>query len=253
MSNKKILVVDDEASIRDLLKMALSKIGYKVHAATGAEDSFEILAQEQIPFIFIDLGLETMDGFELCERIRKERPDAIIYALSGHAGLFDSRDFKEAGFDGYEAKPIVLENIYTIVADAFEMINRLAKKSTAKVIKRILLIDDDDQFRKMLKTILEHEGYTVTEASSGEEGYMRYSEQRADLVITDMVMDGKNGIVTALDIKEENPYAKCIVISGGDWYGAGVEFEMAHAPGALTLKKPFERNAILKAIEQLQI
>jgi len=252
MNSRKILVVDDEASIRDMLKMAFNRAGYKVSTATCAEEALNILAQDPIPVIFIDLGLETMNGFELCERIRKDSPNSIIYALSGYAGLFDPRDFKEAGFDGYDSKPINIQNLYKVVKESFERIDQLAKSSTAKIIKRILIIDDDDPFRKMLRSMLENEGYSVSEASSGEEGYRLYSEQVVDLVITDIVLGGINGIETALEIKEKDPDARFIVISGGTWYGVGAEFEMARAIGALTLKKPFERKAVLQAIKQIQ-
>jgi len=250
--SRKILVVDDEAPIRDTIKMAFNRVGYKVSTAACAEEALELLAKKQFPVIFIDLGLETIDGFELCERIRKDCPDSIIYALSGYAGLFDPSDFKEAGFDGYDSKPINTQNLYKIVTNSFERIDQLAKSSADKVIKQILIIDDDDRFRKMLRSMLENEGYTVMEASSGEEGCRLYSEQIVDLVITDIVMGGINGIETALEIKEEYPDARFIVISGGNWYGADAEFEMANVLGALTLKKPFERKAILQAIKQLQ-
>ncbi len=252
MTNNKILIVDDEATIRNLLKVALGKKGYEVLEAPGAEDALEILEQEQIPVILIDLGLETMNGFELCERVRKDHPEAIIYALSGHVGLFGPQDFSEAGFNGFEAKPIVIENIYKIVKDSFEQIDRLAKNSSAKDIKRILVIDDDNQIREMLRQILEHEGYTVSDASSGEEGHIRFSEQPADLIIADLVMPGKSGIETALAIKEEYPTVNIILMSGCDWYGLDAEFEVAKALGAVTMKKPFQRKSILKAIKQIQ-
>jgi|GEM_PF-234297 CheY-like chemotaxis protein len=252
MNSSKILVVDDEAPIRNMLKMALNRVGYKVITATCAEEALDILAQDQIPVIFIDLGLDTMDGFELCERVRKDDSDAMIYALSGHAGLFDPQDFKEAGFDGYEAKPMIIENILEIVKDSFERIELLAKKSSVKVIKRILVIDDDDQLRKMLRKMLEYEGYAVSEASSGEEGCIRYSEQPADLIITDLVMPGKSGIETAVAIKEDYPDAKFILMSGCDWYGIDAEFEVAKSLGALTIKKPFEKKNMLTAIKQMQ-
>lgn len=160
-NNRKILVVDDEAPIRDMLKIALDRVGYKVSTATCAEEALELLAQGPFPVIFIDLGLETIDGFELCERIRKDSQTAVIYALSGYTGLFDPSDFKEAGFDGYDSKPINIQNLFKIVTDSFERIDQLAKSSTAKAIKRILIIDDDDQFRKMLHSMMENEGYAV--------------------------------------------------------------------------------------------
>jgi len=252
LTQKTILIVDDEAPIRNMLKMAFSRVGYQVRVASGAEDAINILEQDQIPVIFIDLGLDTIDGFELCELIRKDDPDAMIYALSGHAGLFDPQDFKDAGFDGYEAKPMVIEHILKIVKDSFERIELLAKKSSIKVIKRILIIDDDDQLRQMLRKFLEHEGYTVSEASSGEEGIVRFSELPADLIITDLVMPGKSGIETAVAIKEEYPDAKFILMSGCDWYGIDAEFEVAKSLGAITLKKPFEQKNIIEAIKQMQ-
>jgi len=49
--------------------------------------------------MFIDLGLESMNGFELCKNIRNNNPEAIIYALSGYTGLYEPQQFVEAGFD----------------------------------------------------------------------------------------------------------------------------------------------------------
>ena len=252
MKNNKILIVDDEAPIRNMLKMALRRVGYQVRVAGGAEEALDILEQDQIPVIFIDLGLETMDGFELCELVRKDAPEAMIFALSGHASVFDPQDFKDAGFDGYNTKPIKIEKLYKIVKESFEQIEQLATKSTVKIIKQILIIDDDDQLRTMLRNMLENEGYTVSEASSGEEGCKCFSEQPADLIITDLVMPGKSGIETAVAIKEEHPDAKFILMSGCDWYGIEAEFEVAKSLGAITVKKPFERKSILAAINNIQ-
>ena len=77
------IVVDDDASFRNMLEMAFNKAGYTICSTSNGEQAVEILKQESIPLMFIDLGLETMTGFELCERIRKDHPDAIIYALTG--------------------------------------------------------------------------------------------------------------------------------------------------------------------------
>lgn len=252
MTSGKILIVDDDASIRNLLSLALSRHGYEVLEAKGAEKALEILENEKIPIIFIDLGLETMDGFELCEIVRKDHANAIIYALSGYVNLFEPQDFKEAGFNGFEAKPIIMENIFKIVKDSFEQIDRLIKNSYVREIKRILIVDDEEQIRKMLSKMLEMEGYIVSDASSAEEGYLRFSEQPADLIITDLVMPGKSGIDMALNIKEENPDVNIILMSGCGWYGIEAEFDVAKALGAITLKKPIGRKAILRSIRQIQ-
>ncbi len=249
VETKKVLVVDDEEYIRDIVKIALSKADYIVHEAAGAEEALEILKQEQILVMFLDLGLDDMNGFELCEKIRKGNPDAIIYALTGHAGLFPPNEFKHSGFDEYFQKPFSPKDLIKIVNNSFEHIDRLAKRSQKKVIKHILIIDDDAKFRNMLRKMLEKEGYSISEACNGEEGILRFSEQHADLIIVDIDMPGKNGIETAVDIKEANPEAKFIVVSGLKWYGLEVEFDVARTLGAQVLEKPFERKAILEKIK----
>ena len=123
MNERKILVVDDEPLILDMLDDAFSKVGYSVFLATNEDEAFEILKQESIPLMFIDLGLETMSGFELCGRIRKNDPEAIIYALTGYAGFFEPQEMLEAGFDDYFAKPISLKDLYRAVKESFEKLD----------------------------------------------------------------------------------------------------------------------------------
>jgi DNA-binding response OmpR family regulator len=198
--------------------------------------------------MFIDLSLDlgTINGFELCEQIRKENPNAIIYALTGYAKLFDPHEFREAGFDDYFAKPVNVESIYQTLRNSFEKIDR------QNAIERILIIDDDDQFRKMLCKMLELEGYTVIEAPDGEEGIKRQSEQPADLIIIDIMIPGKDGIDTMLDIKDAFTEVKFIIVTGEIGYGTEAKLDMAKIFGARILKKPFERKEVIKVIEQLQ-
>ena len=250
MQEEIILVVDDERTVREMLEMAFDRAGYAVRSAASAEEALDILKQESITLMFIDLGLEKMNGFELCEHIRKNSPDAIIYALTGYAGLFGEHEVAEAGFDGYLGKPVRAENLYQITKDSFEKLNKV---KTRKVIKRILIVDDDERFRKMLRKTLEQEGYEVAEAADGNEAIDRHSEQSFDLTITDIIMPGKEGIETIIDIKNNDPEARFIVVSGSCWYGSDVEFEMAKILGARNFRKPFEREALLEAIKQIQI
>jgi len=114
------LVVDDEPIILNMLNDAFSKVGYSVFLATNADETFKILKKESIPFMFIDLGLEPMNGFELCKCIRKNHPEVLIYALTGYAGFYDPKEFLEAGFDGYFDKPISLQDLYRTVKESFE-------------------------------------------------------------------------------------------------------------------------------------
>jgi CheY-like chemotaxis protein len=123
MSARKILVVDDESIILDMLDDAFSKVGYSVFLARNADEAFEILKQESIPLMFIDLDLGSVNGFELCKNIRKDNPEAIIYALTGYTGFYKPQEFVEADFDGVLNKPISLEDLYRITKESFERID----------------------------------------------------------------------------------------------------------------------------------
>lgn len=80
---------------------------------------------------------------------------------------------------------------------------------------KILLIDDDDDFRKMLKTAMERAGHEVTEAVNGEDGHRIFAEHPHELVITDIFMPQKEGIHTIFDFRMAYPDLKIIAISGG--------------------------------------
>lgn len=249
MKERKILIVDDEHVVREMLEMAFNRAGYSVRSATCAEEALDILSQEPIPLMFIDLGLEKMNGFELCENIRMNNPGAIIYALTGFAGLFGDYEISEAGFDGYFAKPVSVETLYEVIKKSFIKLDRLTER---RAVRSILIADDDARFRKMLRQMLELEGYEVKEAANGNEAFLRYFERPCDLVITDIIMPEKEGIETMVDIKNKDPEARFIIISGSRWLGAEVEFDIAKSLGAQTLRKPFEREALLEAINQIR-
>lgn len=123
MCAKKILIVDDEPQILNLLEDALCKEGYSVYLASDANEAFEALKQETINLMFIDLGLESINGFELCKNMRKNYPKALIYALTGYSGFFDPQVFIAAGFDDYFDKPINLKDLYKTVKESFERVD----------------------------------------------------------------------------------------------------------------------------------
>lgn len=127
----------------------------------------------------------------------------------------------------------------------------LRRKSRKKTASRILIIDDEDQFREMIAKFLQLAGYEVVQAANGEEGVKLFFQEPADLVISDVIMPEKEGIETVIEIKKNFPEAQLIVVSGGGWYGTEIDFDMAHKLGALTLKKPFELKELSAAVAKL--
>jgi len=124
MSQKKVLVVDDEYMIRDLFEKAFKDAGYKILLADSAESAIDILKKESIMVMFLDLNLPGMSGIDLCKKIRKDNPLGIIYALTGHVDLFSILECRRAGFDDFFTKPADIKLILAAAEQAFEKIDR---------------------------------------------------------------------------------------------------------------------------------
>ena len=94
-------------------------------------------------------------------------------------------------------------------------------------MSRILLIDDDEAFRKMLHKILESAGYEVQDAANGKVALELYRQKASDLIITDLVMPEKEGIETIREFCRIHPGVKIIAISGGGRMNPKLNLAMA--------------------------
>ena len=116
---------------------------------------------------------------------------------------------------------------------------------------RILLIDDDDLFLKVVHVMLTTAGYDVQVAANGKIGVACYREQRSDVVITDILMPVGEGLETIEALKQFDPDVRIIAMSSG---GEG-EFgylQTAVAFGARRiLHKPFSRDDLLSTLADL--
>jgi len=127
---------------------------------------------------------------------------------------------------------------------------------------RILIVDDEEDVRIALKQVLERAGYEVTVAATGNEGLDVMKREGADLVITDVIMPGVDGIATAKKIREKYRDTRIIVISGGgrtapdpyepDAISTRSYLASASKAGAdQTLTKPFDRDELLRVVRDL--
>jgi len=121
-----------------------------------------------------------------------------------------------------------------------------------KQMYRILIIDDEEMIRRILRRMLETEGFEVADAPDGRVGMRLQRESPADLVITDLIMPEKEGLETIKELREEFPQVKIIAISGGGWIAADPYLVTAKRIGAdRTLAKPMERKSLLAAVREL--
>ncbi len=116
----------------------------------------------------------------------------------------------------------------------------------------VLIVDDEDQIRKLLRTTLERAGYEVIEGSTGKDALQQYRTHQVDLVIMDILMPDKDGLESILELRQEFPDAKVIAITGvNDKIGILNFLEVARMLGAKrTLRKPFELDELVKAVNE---
>lgn len=106
MSNKKILVVDDEQNIRDIFQAFLRDMGYTVASAIDGIDALEKISKEKFDLYIVDIYMPRMGGLELISRLKELQPSAVIIVTTGYSGLdVDFRSIRQSAFM-YLAKPI---------------------------------------------------------------------------------------------------------------------------------------------------
>lgn len=103
----RILVVDDEATIRETVKLNLEKEGYEVVTAADGSDALEKARSEDFDLIILDLMLPELDGLTVCRVIRREQ-DTPIIMLTARTGEMDKIVGLESGADDYVVKPFSL-------------------------------------------------------------------------------------------------------------------------------------------------
>lgn len=121
---KKILVVDDEDAIRDILVEAFQGAGYIVKSAKSAEKALDILRDDSIMVMYLDLKLPGMSGNELCQNIRMHNPLAFVCAITGYTDLFGLLECRKAGFDDFFKKPVTLSLLLESAKGAFQRLER---------------------------------------------------------------------------------------------------------------------------------
>src|SRR5262249_42088118 len=115
-----ILVVDDEAQIRNTLRGVLSDEGFDVLEAENGQTALEVLATQEPRLAIVDIWMPEMDGIELVQRMRSRAPGVPIIVISGHGTIETAvRVIRDGAFDFLE-KPFQLDSLLRVVGRALD-------------------------------------------------------------------------------------------------------------------------------------
>ena len=153
----KILVIDDERSIRRALREILEFENYEVHEAENGKEALSKIAETTFDIVFCDIKMPQMDGIEVLEEIQKQKPDVPVVMISGHGNIETAVEaIKKGAFDFIE-KPLDLNRILVTVRNAGERTSLVEEtkvlKSTVKRFKGSSIIGETEDVIKIKEMI----------------------------------------------------------------------------------------------------
>ncbi len=202
----KILVVDDEMLICDLLRVGLSGHQHEVFIATNGEEALKVFRSEHPRITLLDIDMPEMNGIQVLRRIRAEDPLACIIMLTGAATDRLENESRQLGVTDFLKKGLSLDVLVgtldrEMVAPTKKSRSRPAASPTAPVgaavsdtPNSILVVDDEPLIAGLLTQFLALRGYKLRTASNGEQALAMVSDEMPRMVILDMYMPGMNGL-----------------------------------------------------------
>ncbi|MEO8480003.1 MAG: response regulator, partial [Gemmatimonadota bacterium] len=178
----RILVIDDEASVRTLLRRFLVREGFAVEEASSGEAGIALARSTRPDAITLDVMMPGMDGWEVLTALKSEADLADIPVI-----MLTVVDDKKLGYAlgaaEYLTKPIDREHLRRV----------LASYRADDQTRRVLVVEDDHATGDLLRRTLESEGWTVVVAENGREGLACYDEAPPSLILLDLMMPEMDG------------------------------------------------------------
>jgi DNA-binding NtrC family response regulator len=197
----KILVVDDQRGMRLTLSGVIEDRGYEV---TGVEDGYQAIdAASKTPFdvIFMDIKMPGINGVQTFREIKKISPDSVVVMMTGFAVEDLVKEALDEGAFSVVYKPFDMDHVINLV------------ESVLKTVV-ILVVDDRSGDRETLMQILSDKGYRVAGAADGDEAIEMVKGSHYDMILMDIKLPGKDGVVTFQEIRQVDPEAKVIFMTG---------------------------------------
>ena len=237
----RVLVVDDDATVRDLMRRFLSREGFDVITAESGAEGLVAARTLRPSVITLDVLMPGMDGWSMLEAMKSDPELAAIPVI-----MVTILDEKQKGFalgaSGYLNKPIDRGRLAAILARF---------RSTAST-RRALVVEDDVATREMMRRLLVGEGWEVAEAGNGREALQRLGRERPDLILLDLMMPEMDGFEFLAECRKVPEYGgiPVIIVTAADLtdhdrsrLNGGVEHVLQ--------KAAFEQEDLLAQIRQL--
>ena len=182
-----MLVIDDEAAVRDLMQRFLTREGFHVVVAAGGEEGLRRARELRPDAITLDVMMPGMDGWAVLSALKGDPSVADIPVIM--LTIVDDRNLGYAlGASEYLTKPIDRERLVAVLTKYRRDLP-------------VLVVDDDAGVRQLLRRMLEPAGYTVVEAANGREALERLREAAPGVILLDLMMPEMDGFEFVAEVR----------------------------------------------------
>jgi CheY-like chemotaxis protein/anti-sigma regulatory factor (Ser/Thr protein kinase) len=178
----KVLVIDDDPAARDLMQRFLAREGFQPIVAESGEQGLRLARKMRPDVITLDVMMPQMDGWAVLQEL-KSNPQLSSVPVIMVTIVDDKNLGYTLGADDYMTKPIDRDQMGAI----------LQKYRCAHPPCPVLLVEDDETTRGMMRTMLERDGWCVTEAANGEEGLQQVGAAAPNVILLDLMMPQMDG------------------------------------------------------------
>ncbi len=239
------LVVEDDDTAADLIRLLLEAEGFVTVRATSAEQALAIAPQHDLSLITLDIRLPGMDGWEFLRRIR-DVPSLATVPLVIAAGDVDTNLAFAAGSCAVLQKPISR-------AELKESLASQGWHEDQSAVRTVLVVDDDPKAVELIATYLPQPAYAVLRAHGGAEAIEMARRLRPDLVLLDLMMPGVTGFDVVQALRSDSTTAAIPVlvvaakqVTQADRAALGAGGETIH----VVEKAGFDRQAFLAEVRR---
>jgi len=197
----RLLVIDDEPMVQELLARFLSKEGFAVITARNGEEGLRMAREVHPAAVTLDVLMPGMDGWTVLLAMKTDPVLADIPVI-----MLTIVDDKSQGYalgaSDYVTKPI----------DRQRLLSVLRKHCNVRAPGLSLLVEDDPEIRGLLRRALENEGWTVTEAGNGREGLDQAVRQRPDVILLDLLMPVMDGFEFVQELRRKDEWREIPIV-----------------------------------------
>jgi len=208
----KVMIIDDDSDIREILHKILIRKGYEVTLAIGAEQALGLIKKEKPDVIVLDYNMPNMNGIDFLKRLREFDTQLPVIMLTGYYSEILESEVKKLGVYDFLRKGISADRFIECIKKFVEPA-RLSRPRK-KIKGTIMVADDDPEIRTLLKRFLTKKDYEVIVFENAEKLLEKLKDKKPNMILLDINLPGMDGITALKKIKAIDKSISTIMISG---------------------------------------